>query len=131
MKIIERIFEYIKYKGVTISDFERKNSLSNGYLRKMKQRSADIGETIIINILENCPDISLNWFVLGEGTMLKTETPLEDTSNDVLTPENGVLTPENGVLNTLMTPLLDRIDALTRENERLKIEVETLKNGSK
>lgn len=124
MKIIERIFEYIKYKGVTISDFERKNSLSNGYLRKMKQRSADIGETIIINILENCPDISLNWFVLGEGTMLKTETPLEDTSNDVLTPENGVL-------NTLMTPLLDRIDALTRENERLKIEVETLKNGSK
>jgi hypothetical protein len=119
MKIIERIFEYIKYKGVTVADFERKNSLSNGYLRKMKQRNADIGETIIVNILENCPDISLSWFVLGEGSMLKTETPLEDTSNDVLTPENGVLNTLKGIIKE---------QAL--EIARLELEVEKLKNTS-
>ena len=120
MKIIERIFEYIKYKGVTVADFERKNSLSNGYLRKMKQRNADIGETIIVNILENCPDISLSWFVLGEGSMLKTETPLEDTSNDVLTPENGVLNTLKGIIKE---------QAL--EIARLELKVEKLKNTSK
>lgn len=111
MKIIERIFEYIKYKGVTIADFERQNSLSNGYLRKMKQRNADIGETIIVNLIENCPDISLRWFILGEGAMLKEDQPSEEIEIPLQKPSND-----------LVTPLLDRIDTLTRENERLKIE---------
>jgi len=119
MKIIDRIFEYIKYKEVTVAEFERQNSLSNGYLRKMKQRNADIGETIMLTILENCPDIALDWFVLGEGSMLKTETPLEDTSNDVLTPENGVLNTLKGIIKE---------QAL--EIARLELEVEKLKNTS-
>ena len=98
MKIIDRIFEYIKYKGVTVAEFERKNSLSNGYLRKMKQRNADIGETIIVTILENCPDLSVLWFVLGSGSMLKTETvsvPSEETPPDTL---NTSLNTLKGIL---------------------------------
>jgi hypothetical protein len=87
MKIIDRIFEYINYKGVKIAEFERQNALSNGYLRKMKQRSADIGETIIVSILENCPDISVEWFILGSGSMLKAnnmvETPLESDNTTI------------------------------------------------
>lgn len=101
MKIIERVFEYIKYKGVTVADFERKNSLSNGYLRKMKQRNADIGETIMISILENCPEISLDWFVLGNGSMLKTPTTSEPPCNPVVTPlEDG---EKGSMLDTINT----------------------------
>lgn len=120
MKIIDRIFEYIKYKGVTIADFERKNTLSNGYLRKMKQRNADIGETIMITILENCPDISLEWFVLGEGSMLKTDNPTEPS-------EAPPLNTENAVLNTLKGIIKEQ----ALEIAMLKIEVENLKNTSK
>ena len=97
MKIIERIFEYIKYKGVTIADFERKNSLSNGYLRKMKQRNADIGETIIVNLLENCPDISLRWFVLGEGSMLRADAAEKPTV------EPSADTDKSKMLDTIAT----------------------------
>ena len=120
MKIIERIFEYIKYKGVTIVDFERKNALSNGYLRKMKQRNADIGETIIVNILDNCPDISLRWFVLGEGSMLKDNQP-----------PTTVQPPSDIPSNDLIKPLLDRIEAQAIEIDHLKTEVENLKNRLK
>ena len=120
MKIIERIFEYIKYKGVTIVDFERKNALSNGYLRKMKQRNADIGETIIINILDNCPDISLRWFILGEGSMLKDNQP-----------PTTVQPPSDIPSNDLIKPLLDRIEAQAIEIDHLKTEVENLKNRLK
>ena len=113
MKIIERIFEYIKYKGVTIADFERQNSLSNGYLRKMKQRNADIGETIMLTILENCPDIALDWFVLGEGTMLKTDTPDDGTKTEEETTSDGV------------TAALERIiQRQAKEIARLEIELE-------
>lgn len=120
MKIIDRIFEYIKYKGVTIADFERKNTLSNGYLRKMKQRNADIGETIMITILENCPDISLEWFVLGEGSMLKTDNPTEPSDAPPLNTENAVLNTLKGI-----------IKEQAMEIAMLKIEVENLKNTSK
>ncbi len=120
MKIIERIFEYIKYKGVTIVDFERKNALSNGYLRKMKQRNADIGETIMITILENCPDISLEWFVLGEGSMLKTDNPTEPSDAPPLNTENAVLNTLKGI-----------IKEQAMEIAMLKIEVENLKKRLK
>lgn len=116
MKIIDRIFEYIKYKGVTIAEFERKNSLSNGYLRKMKQRNADIGETIIVNLLENCPDISVFWFVLGTGSMLKDDTtpvPSDETPSD----------PSNAALNTLKGIIKEQ----ALEIARLELEVENLK----
>lgn len=80
MKIIGRIFEYIENKGVTVAEFERQNSLSNGYLRKMRQRDADIGETILLSIIENCPDISVVWLVTGEGAMLKADNELQPVS---------------------------------------------------
>ena len=73
MKAIERIYKYIDIKGLKIAEFERKNSLSNGYLKKMLQRKADIGESILNSILENSPDISAEWLLTGNGSMLKSE----------------------------------------------------------
>lgn len=119
MKIIDRIFEYIKYKEVTVAEFERQNSLSNGYLRKMKQRNADIGETIMLTILENCPDIALDWFVLGEGSMLKSDPPSDE-------PNPAPLNTENAVLNTLKGIIKEQ----ALEIARLELEVEKLKNTS-
>ncbi len=119
MKIIERIFEYIKYKGVTIADFERTNTLSNGYLRKMKQRNADIGETIILNILENSPDISLSWFILGEGSMLKDNQP-----------PTTVQPPSDILSNDLIKPLSDRIEAQAIEIDHLKTELKLCQGAS-
>lgn len=77
MKAIDRIYEYINYKGMKISDFERANSISNGYLSKMKMRSAGIGEDILTQILENCPEINPEWLILGEGEMIKGENVLK------------------------------------------------------
>lgn len=73
MKAIERIYKYIEYQCIKVSDFEKKNSLSNGYLGKMRVRNADIGESIMLQILENCPDLSPLWLLLGEGEMLRTQ----------------------------------------------------------
>lgn len=116
--IKQNILKYLEYKGITPYRFYKENDVTRGILTQ----NNGITEENLLKFVRFAQDISLDWLLTGNGSMLKTETPLEDTSNDVLTPENGVL-------NTLMTPLLDRIDALTRENERLKIEVETLKTA--
>lgn len=73
MKAIERIFKYIEIKGLNKSELERNTGISNGYLAKQLSRSADIGESILINILENCPDISPEWLLTGKGDMLRGE----------------------------------------------------------
>ena len=118
MKIIDRIYEYIEYKKISVARFERENVLSTGYLAKMKARSADIGETMLNNIIENSPDISLQWLVLGIGPMLKSaeKTKKEETPG-------GSLANDLATFNELLTrygELYAQNKALREENDRLR-----------
>lgn len=74
MKIIDRVFQYIDYKGIKPIPFEKKIGLSNGYLGKQQKRNADLGESIILKIVENCPEINPYWLLTGKGEMLKTKS---------------------------------------------------------
>ena len=74
MKIIDRVFQYIDYKGIKPIPFEKKIGLSNGYLGKQQKRNADLGESIILKIVENCPEINPYWLLTGNGEMLKTKS---------------------------------------------------------
>ncbi len=73
MRAIDRIYKYIDNKGYSVAEFERLSSISNGYLSKMKRRSAGVGEDILNSILENCPDLSPEWLLTGNGEMLRSE----------------------------------------------------------
>ena len=74
MKIIDRVFQYIDYKGIKPIPFEKKIGLSNGYLGKQQKRNADLGEGIILKIVENCPEINPYWLLTGQGEMLNTKS---------------------------------------------------------
>jgi len=71
MKIIQRIFQYLDYKGINKAELERICGVSNGYFAKMRARNANIGEDIILKVIENCPEISRSWLIFGEGEMLR------------------------------------------------------------
>jgi hypothetical protein len=73
MKAIERIYQYLEYKGLKPTVFEKEIGLSSGYLSVQKKRNADIGETIVNKINDNCHDINITWLLTGEGGMLKTK----------------------------------------------------------
>ena len=83
MKAIDRIFQYINFKGLNKSEFERNTSISNGYLAKQLQRKADIGESILISILEYCPEINPEWLLTGKGNMLK-EADIKTVSQSIV-----------------------------------------------
>ena len=87
MKSIERIYQYVDSAGVKIAEFERQCALSNGYLRKMKLRNGDLGEGVLLQILENCPDISPEWLLTGNGRMLKSNLP---TATPAISPCEGI-----------------------------------------
>ncbi|MDY0280314.1 MAG: hypothetical protein RBR35_07120 [Salinivirgaceae bacterium] len=73
MKIINRLNAYITQKGLKRQQFEAICGMSNGYFGKQLTRNADIGESILTSILDNCPDINPEWLVLGNGQMLKSK----------------------------------------------------------
>lgn len=73
MKAIERLKQYIDYKGFSNSSFEKKNELSNGYIATQLKRNADLGEGILNKILDNCLDVSPEWLLTGKGSMLKKD----------------------------------------------------------
>lgn len=82
MKIIDRLYQFLDYKGVKPTNFEKEIGLSNGYLSVQKKRSADVGEGVIIKIIENCRDISLSWLITGEGDMLNGEVDQKKFESD-------------------------------------------------
>lgn len=72
-KIIHRLFKYLKYKNIPHTRFEKEIGLSNGYLMTQFRREADLGEGIIIKIIDNCRDIDPLWLLTGKGKMLLSE----------------------------------------------------------
>lgn len=83
MKAITRVFQYLDYKDIKHTRAEKDWGLSNGYLNTQKVRNADLGEGILLKIIDNCLDINPNWLLTGEGEMIKTV-------NSVKTNKKGV-----------------------------------------
>lgn len=69
-KIIHRIFQYIDYKGVPHTRFEKEIGLSNGYLNTQLRRNADIGESVLQRFIDNSLDVNVEWLITGNGSML-------------------------------------------------------------
>lgn len=107
MKIIQRLYQYINEKGVRPAEFERMIGVSNGYISKMYTRLSDVGEGVLLQIIENCPDLNPMWLILGRGEMF----------NDL---------GDNNIPEPILDKLLNEIKELSAKNERLKIEIERL-----
>lgn len=66
-EVKNRIYSYIKKKGMTVRDFERGATLSNGYVSSIRK---GIGTESLKKILEHHTDINRDWLLYGEGPML-------------------------------------------------------------
>lgn len=73
----QRLIEYLRYSKIGQNKFEKKASISNGYIANLKSSPSP---EKIKQILEAAPDLNRDWLLYGEGVMLKAETEApEDT----------------------------------------------------
>ena len=70
MKKIERLFQYLDFKGIAHTSFEKKAKIANGYLNKVKIKGSDLGNNVIDKILIEARDLNKVWLLTGEGEML-------------------------------------------------------------
>ncbi|MCO5254181.1 MAG: hypothetical protein M9892_07460 [Bacteroidetes bacterium] len=71
---LERIKEFIDYKGISIKKFEEIIGYSNGAFASQLKRKRSIGVDKLENILSFFPEINPNWLITGEGNMLLSES---------------------------------------------------------
>ena len=76
MKAIERLYQYMEYKGLKPTALEKEIVLSYGYLCVQRKIYADMGEGVFLKIIDNCRDINSSWLLTGEGEMLRTESEM-------------------------------------------------------
>ena len=80
----EKIKQYLNSKGVSKNSFYQKTGFAVGFLDSGKSLGADKLETII----DNYPDLSLEWLVLGKGDMIKPTT-ITNGSGVVISGDNN------------------------------------------
>lgn len=71
--MIERLLQIVEYYKLSVREFERLIGVSEGVINKTIARNTGLKAETIQKIVEKFPQISLNWILLGEGEMLKSD----------------------------------------------------------
>jgi hypothetical protein len=78
--IVRRIRDFISYKELSISAFERSIGASKGVLSRAMTNNTDIQAKWIGLIVENYPELSAEWLLTGRGFMIRSDAY---TSGDI------------------------------------------------
>lgn len=80
---IDRLLQYLEYKGITENKATVECGLSNGLIGQAKRGKSDIGEKAAEKILMKYQDLERVWLLTGEGSMLKcTSTSMAPADSD-------------------------------------------------
>ena len=81
-KVICRLQEYVKYKGITLNQIAVVIGVSNSYFSKMANSGGSLGEDIIRKILLFYDDLNSDWLIIGRGKMIKDGTISQNEAPD-------------------------------------------------
>lgn len=82
--ILERLKQYIDFKGISISAFEKSIGMSNASFGKSLKNKGAIGTDKLENILNVYTDISPIWLISGVGDMIANDSFRQSTIEDKL-----------------------------------------------
>lgn len=71
MNTLQRIKQFIDYKGISVRQFEINIGISNGSFASQLKNNKTIGVDKIENILNIYSEISPDWLLTGQGSMLR------------------------------------------------------------
>jgi len=106
MGTLQRIKEFIDFKGIKVKHFEEMIGISNGAFASQLKNNKTIGVDKLEKILFIFPELSIEWLLTGEGSMQKkTDKKL---ANQSVTGNNNAIVGSNvgGNGNTIQHSIL-------------------------
>lgn len=118
MKAIDRFYKYLAEKSLKPTAIEKEIGLSNGYLSAQKKRGADMGEGMMLKVIDYFRDINPLWLLTGEGTMLRTDdVPTLPDTTSIDTPISS---------DTVLLRLMDKLDKKEAQIDHLQSELRVM-----
>lgn len=122
MGIIDRIKEYIEYKGISKYRFYKETGFSNGFLDKNSSIGSDKCEQIIYQY----PDIDPEWLLTGRGGMLRTTNQKQNIAQESCKQTDAVIFLLKEQLQEAQNEIANlnrEIGMLQNKNSQLQIQV--------
>ncbi|MCL1942440.1 MAG: hypothetical protein FWF54_02685 [Candidatus Azobacteroides sp.] len=127
--MLDRIKQYIDFKGINISRFEKSIDMSNASFGKSLKNKGSIGSDKLERILKAYPDLNPEWLLTGKGEMLKkldssTVNQSIRGNNNIQTGHNNIQTVNNSKVTGTNrhhsdSPDVDVLQAKIDEKDRL------------
>ena len=114
--LLERIKQFIDYKGIAISAFEKSIGMSNASFGKSLKTGGTIGGDKLENILITYSELNPVWLMTGKGEMLKKPENSMAEEPQMIAFLRELLAEKEAKIDSLQ----DRINELIEENARLR-----------
>lgn len=95
MKTIERLKQFIDYKGISLNSFDKIIGSSNGYIGKQIKNNASIGSDVLEIIFSTFDDINPIWVLTGNGGMVKSYNTPTSTPDIAYKNSSEKIIPQN------------------------------------
>lgn len=121
--ILNRLKQFIDFKGISVSAFEHSIGMSNASFGKSLKNNGTIGADKLERILNVYPEISPTWLLTGEGNMF---------IGNVSQSQNGVanVLGDNHINNNLSDEIImlikNQTEQLNRKDEQITKQGEQL-----
>lgn len=73
-KLSYRVSQVLKYKNLNVNSASKVLGIPQRTLNRQVNENAKVSMDLFYSIIDNFPDISLRWLVLGEGEMLRSDS---------------------------------------------------------
>jgi transcriptional regulator with XRE-family HTH domain len=118
MKPIERVKKVIELHKMSVSAFEKATGMSNNSIQTALKRNSNLKDDTLNSILNRFTDISAEWLLTGNGSMLKSKN---DDSEILKEPEAAYRSEPREI-----DLLLDKIKYLEEQIQWFKNHIEFL-----
>lgn len=108
MNIVDRLQEILKFSGLSVRALANKCSLKQQTLDKHIKGISEPSANTLMSLASAYPEISTDWLLLGNGTMLRADKESERISTLIDT------------ITTLQDTINAKTDTIATLNERIK-----------
>lgn len=126
-KAKERIRTLLKERNISFNSISETSAIQAQFSRAFgKGKDAKLSYELIEIVLRNCPDVSADWLLMGEGEKFKKTEELPPV--DVSSEESIEHSAEVARLVREKNELIDANEELREENKMLRAQLEVLKD---